>query len=224
MSYTQVLYPQLRDLLDRDAQLVEVLPAAEYEELHLPGARSIPLKTLDTRTTAELDRGRAVIVYCWDALCDMSPRAACRLDTLGFEQVYDYMPSKVDWMARGLPLEGTRAFERRAIDFARHDVATCELNENVEDIAHRITDSLYGFGLVLSATGVVLGRLRGSALERHTKARAEEVMESGPSTVRADTSAGELAKRLREANLTTAVITDPEGRLLGITRLGDLGP
>ena len=34
----------------------------------------------------------------------MSPRAACRLAALGFEQVYDYMPSKVDWLARGLLL------------------------------------------------------------------------------------------------------------------------
>jgi hypothetical protein len=39
----------------------------------------------------------------------MSPRAACRLDTLGFEHVYDYMPGKVDWLARNLPVEGTAA-------------------------------------------------------------------------------------------------------------------
>jgi len=57
MSYTQILYPQLRDLLDQGAQLVEVLPADEYAELHLPDAISIPLKTLDANTTADLDRG-----------------------------------------------------------------------------------------------------------------------------------------------------------------------
>ena len=33
----------------------------------------------------------------------MSPRAACRLDTLGFEHVYDYLTGKYDWLARGLP-------------------------------------------------------------------------------------------------------------------------
>ena len=68
MSYTQILYPQLRELLDTGAQLVEVLPATEYDELHLPGAISIPLKTLDTDSTAELDRTKAVVVYCWDGL------------------------------------------------------------------------------------------------------------------------------------------------------------
>ena len=61
-------YPQLRRLLDDGAQLVEVLPAGEYAEMHLPNAVNIPLKTLDAATTAGLDRERPVIVYCWDAL------------------------------------------------------------------------------------------------------------------------------------------------------------
>jgi len=47
---------------------VEVLPADEYREEHLPGAISIPLKELDTQTTAGLDKGHPIIVYCWDYL------------------------------------------------------------------------------------------------------------------------------------------------------------
>ncbi len=50
------------------AQLAEVLPAGEYEEEHLPGAIHLPLKSLTAQTAAVLDRGRPVIVYCWDAL------------------------------------------------------------------------------------------------------------------------------------------------------------
>ena len=50
------------------AQLLEVLPAAEYDEEHLPGALSIPLKALAPDTVAKLDPSRPVIVYCWDAL------------------------------------------------------------------------------------------------------------------------------------------------------------
>ncbi|MDN5747084.1 MAG: rhodanese-like domain-containing protein [Pseudonocardia sp.] len=66
---TPVLYPALRRLLDDGAQLVEVLPAGEYLEMHLPGAVNTPLKSLDAATTtASLDRERPVIVYCWDAL------------------------------------------------------------------------------------------------------------------------------------------------------------
>ncbi len=59
---------QLRELLDDGAQLVEVLPPEEYEEEHLPGAIGIPLKRLDTETTAGLDKRNPVVVYCWDYL------------------------------------------------------------------------------------------------------------------------------------------------------------
>jgi len=59
---------QLKELLAGGAQLVEVLPSEEYEEQHLPGAVSIPLKQLDAETTASLDRANPVVVYCWDYL------------------------------------------------------------------------------------------------------------------------------------------------------------
>lgn len=55
-----------RLLAEQQAQLVEVLPADEYEDEHLPGATNIPLKELDRQTTSRLDHGRPVIVYCYD--------------------------------------------------------------------------------------------------------------------------------------------------------------
>ncbi len=63
-----ILYPELRRLLDGGAQLVEVLPAEEYAEEHLPGAINIPLRQLDADSTAQLDKRKAIVVYCWDAL------------------------------------------------------------------------------------------------------------------------------------------------------------
>jgi phage shock protein E len=53
-------------LVTAGAQRVEVLPAAEFEEEHLPGAINIPLKELDRETTRQLERGRPVIVYWHD--------------------------------------------------------------------------------------------------------------------------------------------------------------
>jgi rhodanese-related sulfurtransferase len=55
-------------LLASGAVLVEVLPAKEFEDEHLPDAINIPLKTIDASTVASLDRGRAIVVYCWDSL------------------------------------------------------------------------------------------------------------------------------------------------------------
>jgi hypothetical protein len=42
--------------------------AAGHGGMHLPGAIHIPLKELDADTARQLDPGRAVVVYCWDAL------------------------------------------------------------------------------------------------------------------------------------------------------------
>jgi rhodanese-related sulfurtransferase len=57
---------EVRRLVDRGAQLVEVLPSPEYEEDHIPGAIHLPLRKIETRAVEVLDRKRAVIVYCWD--------------------------------------------------------------------------------------------------------------------------------------------------------------
>jgi rhodanese-related sulfurtransferase len=56
----------VRKLAKQGAQLVEVLPAAEFAEEHLPGAINIPLKELTAESTQQLDRSRAVIAYCYD--------------------------------------------------------------------------------------------------------------------------------------------------------------
>lgn len=56
---------EVRRLVDGGAQLVEVLPAEEYEEEHIPGAINIPLRRL-ARRAHELDPDRPVIVYCHD--------------------------------------------------------------------------------------------------------------------------------------------------------------
>jgi rhodanese-related sulfurtransferase len=50
---------------EENACLVEVLPAKDFEDEHLPGAINIPLKTLDRRSTASLEASRPVIVYCY---------------------------------------------------------------------------------------------------------------------------------------------------------------
>jgi rhodanese-related sulfurtransferase len=68
MSTATIDLAGLRELIASGAQLVEVLPAEEYEELHLPGAIDIPLKQLDAESTQQLDPGRDIVVYCWDGL------------------------------------------------------------------------------------------------------------------------------------------------------------
>jgi Mg/Co/Ni transporter MgtE len=152
----------------------------------------------------------------------MSPRAACRLKALGFERVYDYVPGKSDWLARGLPTEGDIAASRIG-PLIRDDVITCRLDESLTSVAERLRGSAYGFALVTSPGGTLLGRLRGSVLEAHKGTTVESAMEPGPSTVRPNTDREALRQRLEERGLKTAVATTPEGRLLGVVRRSDLG-
>ena len=89
----------------------------------------------------------------------MSLRAACRLATIGFTRVHDYAPSKVDWLAHALPVEGTHAARPTAASLARSDAVTCSLTDKAGDMLDRLAASHYGFALVLSPGGVLLGRI-----------------------------------------------------------------
>jgi rhodanese-related sulfurtransferase len=57
----------VQTLIDKGAQLVEVLGAEEYEEDHLPGAINISLRKIDEQAREKLDPNSPVIVYCWDS-------------------------------------------------------------------------------------------------------------------------------------------------------------
>ena len=57
----------VQELVAKGAQLVEVLPLGEYQEEHLPGAVSLPLRRLEKEALQTLDRSRPVIVYCFDS-------------------------------------------------------------------------------------------------------------------------------------------------------------
>lgn len=133
------------------------------------------------------------------------------------------MPGKVDWLARGLAAEGEREGESRVGDLARDDVVTCALDDTAAEVASRIDESPYGFALVVAEAGTLLGRLRRSAIEDGTAASAEELMSPGPSTVRPDTGVAELREKLDAKNLRTAIVSTPEGRLIGVVLRSALG-
>jgi CBS domain-containing protein len=153
----------------------------------------------------------------------MSPRAACRLATLGFTHVHDYEAGKVDWLAHGLPVEGSQADQPTAGRLARHDVATCTIDSPAGEARRTLTDSPYGFALVLSPTGVLLGRVRRSALQGLSdRDPIEPITEPGPSTIRPNLTAAELSRRLEGSDVRTLVVTRPDGTLIGIVRRDEI--
>lgn len=53
-----------RLIREERAQLVEVLPEADYQAERITGAINIPIKKLDAEAAVRLDRALPVIVYC----------------------------------------------------------------------------------------------------------------------------------------------------------------
>jgi CBS domain-containing protein len=146
----------------------------------------------------------------------MSPRAAWRLESLGFTQVFEYVAGKADWLAFGLPSEGPDANTPRVGQIARRDVPICALRERVGEIRDRVETAGWDECLVVNDQRVVLGRLRGSALEAPAETRAEAVMEPGPTTTRPDAPLTKLVPRLRGKHVARIIVTTPDGRLVGI--------
>jgi|SRR5919109_4319088 CBS domain-containing protein len=152
----------------------------------------------------------------------MSPRAAWRLEALGFEHVYDYAAGKVDWLAHGLPREGSNAVVPFAGELIDPDPVICRPRDRLDALRAALERSRHGFLLVVNDHRILVGRVRRSALEHaDPDVTGEELMEPGPTTIRPNTPARELVERLGRRKLATAIVTDPEGRLLGVFARAD---
>lgn len=152
----------------------------------------------------------------------MSPRAAWRLQSLGFGEVYDYVDGKLDWMAAGLPTEGTNAERPRAGDLARKDVPTCALKDRLGDVRDRVRAQGWDAVVVVNAERVVLGLLRSRELAKDPDLRIEQAMRPGPSTFRPFVSSEKMAHTMVEHKLENAPITTSDGRLVGLLSQKDV--
>jgi CBS domain-containing protein len=64
--------------------------------------------------------------------------------------------------------------------------------------------------------------LAGKALASDADSSAEKAMGPGPSTVRPSIGTDALLERIRRRNLTSFLVTTPDGRLVGLVRRDDL--
>ncbi len=96
-----------RSLMDKaqrgDVVVIDVRPAAEYENGHLPFARSMPVSELRQRLK-ELPADKDIVAYCRGPFCMMSAEAVALLKDHGYRarKIADGTP---EWLAAGLPLE-----------------------------------------------------------------------------------------------------------------------
>ncbi len=145
----------------------------------------------------------------------MSPRAAWRLETLGFTNVYDYVAGKADWFAAGLPREGELTSIPRTGDVARGDDVTCRPTDRISDVIDRVRAAGKETCIVTTDGGVILGRVRTDRLDGDSQGPVEEVMELGPTTTRADTMLESILERLNARNVDSILVATSDGRLVG---------
>lgn len=217
---TSIDTDRVRELAEQGAVLIEVLPKTAYDLEHLPGAVSIPLEELTADAVHGLDPEKPTVAYCYDYQCDLSARAAHRLETLGFSDVYDYTASKVAWLAMGLPAEGSRPAARRAGAQARRDVPTCGPDATVGDL-----EAVIGHAprvVVLDDERIVLGVVRREALGLEGVTPVASVLQPAPPSVRPSIPLDELAESMEQDRRSYVLVTHLDGELVGVIEHDDL--
>lgn len=133
------------------------------------------------------------------------------------------MTGKADWLARNLPVEGTTADTPAIGKCLRRDVVTVRPADQISLVRTQVAHSAHGIALVTTDDRILLGRLRGNTLkDADPAAAAADVMDPGPSTLRPHEPAAAVRSRLEGKGLTYAIVTDPDGRLLGTVHHADL--
>ncbi len=146
----------------------------------------------------------------------MSTRAAWRLEGLGFPSIFIYKAGKLDWVSAGLPTEGTAARIPNVGTVARRDVVTCRLSEPLSAVKVRMASDPTGPCPVVNDHRIVLGMLRSDVIKANGAKTAEEAMISGPVTFRPNAALEEIDRYLTDHKIAHAVVTTPEGELIGL--------
>jgi len=207
----------VRTLARRGAQVVDVSPREEYDEAHLVGATNIPLAMISRHTANRLMWDKPVVVYSRNYTCDLSARAAWRLASMGFTQIFRYAGGIEDWLANGLPVEGSKALAKGAGDLADLDVPTCTRMEKMREVRERVTAEGWNSCVVTNDQLVVLGLLRSVDLEKGDPTwPAEEVMERAPQTFRLNAPLEQVFEYFRRNPGESALVTTSDGKLFGI--------
>jgi rhodanese-related sulfurtransferase len=211
-----------RRLAEGPLQLLEVLPADEFTEEHLDGATNVPLEELTGEAVGEagLDADAPTVVYGFDSEDDRGPRAAARLEALGFTDVAVYRPGKAGWLADDLPSGGLRRREQRVAGIADPEVAFVPGDATVGEAAELVGDA--DVGIVVNDDRVVLGLLRPETFGLPSETPVADVLQPGPSTFRPSLTVQELVEYFGTSNEARAIITTHEGVWIGLVRREDV--
>lgn len=99
---------------------------------------------------------------------------------------------------------------------------TCGLDARLADVRERVLASGWDTCIVVNEHRVVLGRLGRRALAPDVDMSVDQALAPGPNTVRPSIGVDALLERMLARNLTSFVVTTPDGRLIGLVRRAEL--
>jgi rhodanese-related sulfurtransferase len=95
---------------DHNVVVLDVLPSAEFEKLHITGSQSLPMGADTDTFVASVEKihgkNKSFVTYCASSTCDLGPNAAKALKVKGFK-ADDYPGGMKEWSEAGYPTEGT---------------------------------------------------------------------------------------------------------------------
>lgn len=102
---------QVKQILtgDKATPVINVLDREHYEDKHIPGTVNIPFSSADFIEKFEQrlpDKSSTLVVYCAKTDCDVSERAAERLEQAGYTAVMDFEAGMAGWESAGYRAEG----------------------------------------------------------------------------------------------------------------------
>lgn len=91
-------------LNDGKTYFINVLSRDDHQKEHIPGTMNVPVGAPDfEEQVAEIvpDRNTPVVVYCASLTCEASPKAAKKLEELGYTNVFDFKAGMAGWKEAG---------------------------------------------------------------------------------------------------------------------------
>jgi rhodanese-related sulfurtransferase len=97
--------------------VIDARSAEAYQREHIPGAISLPHRTMNEETTKHLDKEYLYVTYCDGIGCNASTKGALKMARLGFK--VKELIGGLDWWKRdAYPTEGTASTEGSPVSCA----------------------------------------------------------------------------------------------------------
>ncbi len=92
-----------------DLFVINVLPTSLYDDCHIVGSASAPLREIVEKAQS-WERDRKIVVYCALDECDAGEKAYILLSCMGFTNITDYKGGIKEWFQLDYPTGGPAEF------------------------------------------------------------------------------------------------------------------